>query len=184
MNAGTILKRPVELTALASGHRQTVVATAEERRTLASAFALLDVVSLEGEYEGRAWRTNGAEVVGRVRAEIVQACVVTLEPVRQSIEEEVRVRFLPASERPQQAEEEIVINADDEDPPELVDAGVVDLGALTAEFLALGIDPYPRAPGADLAAVLPVEPDTGDDSPFAVLLGPEKSPTGRKGKRG
>ena len=39
------------------------------------------------------------------------------------------------------------------DPAQLVDSalelcnGRIDLGALTAEFLALGLDPYPRKPG-------------------------------------
>jgi hypothetical protein len=34
-----------------------------------------------------------------------------------------------------------------EPPEELID-GSVDLGAIATEFLILGIDPYPRKPGA------------------------------------
>jgi hypothetical protein len=44
--------------------------------------------------------------------------------------------------------------------------GTADLGAVATEFLLLGIDPYPRKPGAVFA--LPDEDATGD-GPFAVL---------------
>ena len=35
-----------------------------------------------------------------------------------------------------------------DDPPEVLHDGAVDLGAVATEFLLLGIDPYPRKPGA------------------------------------
>ena len=44
--------------------------------------------------------------------------------------------------------------------------GVADLGAVAAEFFLLGIDHYPRKPGAVFAP--PVE-DRAANSPFAVL---------------
>ena len=46
--------------------------------------------------------------------------------------------------------------------------GRIDLGALAAEFFALGLDPYPRKPGAEFVA--PPEP-APPDSPFAALAG-------------
>ena len=54
---------------------------------------------------------------------------------------------------------------DEEDPPDPIVDGKVDLGALAAEFLALALDPYPRKPGAEFAAPEVAEPD----SPFAEL---------------
>ena len=54
----------------------------------------------------------------------------------------------------------------DEDPPDLIVDGRIDLGALAAEFLALWLDPYPRKPGA---AFEPGEEEAGRDSPFAAL---------------
>ena len=44
--------------------------------------------------------------------------------------------------------------------------GQIDLGALTAEFLALGLDPYPRKPDADFQLRAIGDPA---DSPFAAL---------------
>lgn len=43
--------------------------------------------------------------------------------------------------------------------------GRIDLGALTAEFLALGLDPYPRKPGVDFEPVAS-GPESG---PFDAL---------------
>ena len=44
--------------------------------------------------------------------------------------------------------------------------GKIDLGALAAEYFALGLDLYPRKPGV---AFTPPEPQEGADSPFAAL---------------
>ena len=49
-------------------------------------------------------------------------------------------------------------------PDEIVN-GQIDLGALTAEFLALGLDPYPRKPGVDFSYQ---DPADEKDSPFAA----------------
>ena len=57
------------------------------------------------------------------------------------------------------------MSLDDDEPDPIVD-GKIDLGALAAEFLALGLDPYPRKPGAEFAAPVAEE---DDDSPFAPL---------------
>jgi hypothetical protein len=53
-----------------------------------------------------------------------------------------------------------------EDAPEPLVGGVVDLGLLATEFLALGIDPYPRKSGAEFTA--PAAADD-DPKPFAAL---------------
>src|SRR5271156_3377550 len=52
--------------------------------------------------------------------------------------------------------------------PEPLIGGVVDLGALATEFLILGLDPYPRKPGAVFELPQDVKPEPG---PFAALAG-------------
>jgi hypothetical protein len=52
------------------------------------------------------------------------------------------------------------------EPPDEIVNGQIDLGALTAEFLALGLDPYPRKPGVDFDYR---DPADEKDSPFAAL---------------
>jgi hypothetical protein len=53
------------------------------------------------------------------------------------------------------------------DPPDPIIGGRIDLGALAAEFLSLGLDPYPRKPGVDFEA--PEGDAPGEESPFAAL---------------
>ena len=49
--------------------------------------------------------------------------------------------------------------------PDPIVGGRIDFGALTAEFLALGLDPYPRKPGVSFEAVQAGE----DPRPFDAL---------------
>ena len=60
---------------------------------------------------------------------------------------------------------------DDEEPPEPLIGGTVDLGALATEFLLLGIDPYPRKAGAEFA---PPKVEDGGEHPFAALAALKK----------
>ena len=52
------------------------------------------------------------------------------------------------------------------DDPEPLVGGSVDLGAFATEFLMLGLDPYPRKPGAIFEPPQDRKPDEG---PFAAL---------------
>ena len=56
---------------------------------------------------------------------------------------------------------------EEDDPPDPIVDGKIDLGALAAEFVALALDPYPRKPGARFEPV-DVEPDR-ERIPFAGL---------------
>jgi uncharacterized metal-binding protein YceD (DUF177 family) len=110
---------------------------------------------------------------GRIMADLVQTCVVSLVPVDQTIDETFSVKFLRqrSADRvpPPKAGEEIRIDAEAIDPPEIVTGSVLDLGPVIVEHFALAIDPYPRAPDAVLPpeAADPGGPD--EDSPFAAL---------------
>jgi hypothetical protein len=53
----------------------------------------------------------------------------------------------------------------DEDPPDVLGSDLIDIGHYVVEHLALEIDPFPRAPGAEVAPPEPEEPP----SPFAAL---------------
>ncbi len=119
------------------------------------------------------WRKHGARIRGRVSADIEQPCVVTLAPVRTHVSEPVDARFLPASmlDRDASPGPEIVIDPMADDPPEPFEGREINLGPLLLEHLALGIDAYPRTPGAELPAHL-TQPDTLNEkraNPFQVL---------------
>ena len=113
-------------------------------------------------------------MIGVVHGELTQTCVVTLEPFPATVEEEIDVRFAPRDDeraaRRRAEEPETVSMADDDEPDPIVD-GKIDLGALAAEFFALGLDPYPRKPG--VAFEPPAEPEA-EVTPFAALAEPKK----------
>lgn len=97
---------------------------------------------------------------GRLDARLTQVCVVTLEPFAAEFSIPIDLRFVP----PAQEEAEIDPDAPDEVP---IEAGLLDLGEAAVQSLSLGLDPWPRAPGA----ALPGEVAGGDGPahPFAAL---------------
>ena len=97
--------------------------------------------------------------------------VVTLEPMESAVEETVDLIFSPdapvdtGKERDRDRNPERAVARRAEGPEPLI-GGRVDLGALATEFLILGIDPYPRKPGATFEAPSPA----GEAAhPFAAL---------------
>ncbi|HEY0107769.1 MAG TPA: hypothetical protein VGB91_16930 [Rhizomicrobium sp.] len=102
-------------------------------------------------------------------ADIVQDCVVTLEPVASRIVKPVhrelhltqRIRTRPG--------ESIPLNpgAGDDEVPEEIDNLTYDLAAPLLEEFVLAIDPYPRAPGVEFATA--ADPEVRPESPFSVL---------------
>ncbi len=143
------------------GQEVHVTASAEERDALAKDFGLPGIRSLSGDFKLTS-TAKGIHVTGLVKASITQVCVVTLDSFDSDIEEEVEVDFAEPSGMP--AEPPTDIN--EYEPPDEIVNGQVDLGALTAEFLALGLDPYPRKPGVDFNYR---DPGDEKDSPFAAL---------------
>ena len=99
-------------------------------------------------------------VAGQVSARLGQTCVVTLEPIETDFTESIDLVFAPA------AQVKAKDFKSDEEPPEMLIDGKIDLGAIATEFLLLGIDPYPRKAGAEFA---PVKADDGSARPFAAL---------------
>ena len=158
------LSRPVSVQHLPPGGLEvTVEPTPEERAALAKDLRLPAIHVLEGHFRltGTPKRVH---VEGAVRARVTRTCVVTLEDFEDEMEEEVEVDF--ASGGSDAAEE---AGAGYEPPDEIAD-GHIDLGALTAEFLALGLDAYPRKPGAEFAHEGQRD---ATDSPFAALQKPK-----------
>ena len=153
----------------AEGRRYRIEADAEERRLLAEALAIPEIVSLTAELEVRPVRGRAFSVRGRLSAAVVQTDVVTLDPVTQEVAEEIDVTLMPAEgEAPRARRREVLVDSAEPEGPDLYHNGRIDLGTIAAEHLALGLDPYPRAPGIGFPGH--VEDDPADDpSPFAAL---------------
>ena len=141
----------------------------EERAQLADRFSLLDLERLDARVWAR--RVNGTPVV-RVRvnfiADVLQSCIVTLDPVAAHIDEWFEVEYLSGSDP--EGDKEVVFDADDDDPPERMQGGQFDIGEAISEHLALSLDDYPRKPGAEIADHIGHgEVSETAESPFAVL---------------
>ncbi|MCC6776181.1 MAG: DUF177 domain-containing protein [Hyphomicrobiales bacterium] len=154
-----------------SGRHIDLSAEAQIRAAIARLAGVTAVRQLTASLDLSLRGRDGLRVVGRVVATVEQVCGVTLEPMESEVDEPVDLVFLsedgagPADRLGDRRGEEIEVTA--EDAPEVLEGGVVDLGAIATESLLLGIDPYPRKPGAVLAAV---DVDTDDRTgPFAAL---------------
>ena len=122
-----------------------ISAEAGEREALARRFGLISLDRLEAEI--RLLRLAGGLVrlSGRFGADVMQACVVSLEPVASSIEEEFTALYGPA-----ESGKSVMIDLET-DEAEPFEGDAIDVGEAVAQHLALALDPYPRAPGAGLA---------------------------------
>ena len=166
------LSRLVETDRLGpEGLKLTVEATPEERQALAGRFDLLAVDSLTAEVEV-AGEPDGVSfrLQGRLRADVVQSCVVTLDPVPAHIEEAFERVYVPG--RPVAAARgplETWVDPSNEEPAEPLIEGRIDVGEAIAEELGLALDPYPRRPGASLPEDFGPDRRKGEDSPFAGL---------------
>lgn len=159
-----------------NGKEISFVADEVARKELARRFGIPEVVSLSGAAKVRPYRKAGLTVEASFKAEVIQACVVTLEPVHQSIEESFKQRYLPEHMiEPEVAEvsneREIQIDVEAEDAPEPMAGNGVEIGEAVAERLALALDPYPRKPGAAFQTDVeePVDAPESKPNPFAAL---------------
>lgn len=137
--------RPHRLDQVGSGASSVSVSADEsERKALAARFDLIAIDSLAADYSLRR-EAAGVRATGHLSARVVQACVVTEEPVPASVEEDFDIRFVPESGG---GEEEVELSEDDCDTV-FFTGGAIDLGEAAAETLALALDPFPRSPAAE-----------------------------------
>jgi hypothetical protein len=182
---------PVALEEVAeAGQHYDLVADADVRAAVRRVAGLRDLPRLEAHFDVTRHGSGGLRVAGAVSATVGQNCVVTLEPLTNEIEEEVDLVFAPqrptnpgsgGSERSEEAGSEAAPSEKASSDrawgePEPLIGGVVDLGALATEFLILGLNPYPRKPGAVFEPPRDVRPQEG---PFAVLSQLTKGRDGR-----
>lgn len=168
MSAVSILSRQVSVAEPPAAPIE-IVANQAERTALAAAYDLVGVKALSATVGVSAAPGGGVIVEGRVIADIVQTCVVSLVPVDEHIDETFQVRFVRDPGNLPKVGAEVVVDPAAPDPPELLEGPTIDIGELAEEYFVLAIDPYPRAPGAALPADVVDDTESPEDSPFAAL---------------
>jgi len=162
--------RPVSVESLPGGGRNwNIEATPEECALLATRLRILSVTSCVASLKAKPMSHGDiVRVTGTLTAHVVQACVVSLEPVAQVVEESFDLTFSPAMEN---AAGEIDIDLSLDDPPDPIYDGHIDLGEIVAEHLALTLDPFPRLENAEVCLET-IDCEASEEkspSPFAVL---------------
>lgn len=152
------------------GRRFRIEADAAERERLARRLDLVSVDRLEADLVAFSSDSDtNVRLKGKFIADVVQTCVVTLEPVKAHIEADLE-RIYSVEEKVDDAAE-AEFTPDDAEPTESLIDGAFDAGEAVTEQLALELDPFPRSPNAEFAGYT-----TGDNakagdqaSPFGVL---------------
>lgn len=155
----------VELAEARCGATLSLIADAKARTAIALALDLERLDALEAEVTLSLW-LDGAAIEASWQAEIEQICSVSLDPFTTLLAGRFLVRVVPpGSPHAPAIEQEMVIDPDAEDPPDVLGGETIDLGGYVVEHLALELDPFPRRPGVEFdAPEAPTAP-----SPFDVL---------------
>ena len=162
--------RPLAVERIGStGTELTIEASAEERAALARRFGIPSVHAFSATFVATPWRRGGVQVRGEFAAHVEQVSVVSLEPFTSEVGEPV-VRYFQAETGPGHHPDVLSVESLEDEEPDVICGGSIDLGEIAAESLALALDPYPRKPGEAF------EPETAQeaeerrqDNPFAVL---------------
>ena len=151
------------------GDEITLDANEEERAELAREVNVLEVPQFSARIALKKISPARFDIHYHLGAEIIQACVVTLEPLTARIEKDFvrELHYAPNLRRP--IEKEVVIAPGDDDLPEDIESPLFDLACPLLEEFLLAIDPYPRAPGVAFQA--PEGMGAKPESPFDVLKG-------------
>jgi len=152
-----------------------------ERAALARRFGLASLNAFSVIWSSRSWRRDGVQLTGRLMADYVQSCVVTLEPIPVHLDEAIEFNCLPEGSIDELEEDgELIVAFEESEVPEPIIDGRLDLGELASQALATSIDPYPKsaaAAEANLDAPSPANGVGGENlapseeglKPFAAL---------------
>ena len=167
--------REVDVAALKGQRTEIdVAATPDEAAALARRFGVDGISNLTAHVTLTPFASgNKVALKARFGADVAQTCVVTLAPLTNRIEGEFLAEFVERAFNDDP--DEIEFSVDEDDPPEPIVEGRLEFGELIAQNLGLGIDPFPRAPGAVFEPISVGEDPLGDEpaeeksNPFAVL---------------
>jgi uncharacterized metal-binding protein YceD (DUF177 family) len=159
--------RPLEVARVSKlGSHEKLVATDAECTRLAKRLQVPEIHSLKAELKAQPWRGGGMKVAGQATVDLDQESVVSLELFRCTVVVPVERYYL-------NAKGDADIDSELEIDP--IENGIIDLGELVAESIALELDPYPRMPGESFSAIIESDPaeDEKPPSPFTVLQFPK-----------
>ncbi|WP_417453157.1 DUF177 domain-containing protein [Kiloniella sp.] len=152
-----------------------IKAKPEECEAVAKRFDLIELKSLSAILElNPKGKGSLLEVKGQLKANVTQSCILSAEPVMAKINEPFEILY--SFETNRETADEILIDIDAEDPPEMADPKGIDFGEAIVQQLAVMLDPYPKVPNStwdgDSVDEAPDEEEMQEaakTSPFSVL---------------
>jgi len=152
-----------------AGYEAAIELGPDELAKLAQWVDVIGVNTFEGRVSLTRLSSTRFNYAAELKAEIVQACTVTLEPVLASISLDFtrELHLVPQVKKMIDYSGELSVAAGEDDMPEEIDSTRFDLAAPLLEEFSLAIDPYPRAPGVAFDAPEAAKDDR--ENPFAIL---------------
>ena len=156
----------------------------DDKRRIADRLGLVALKNLTADL--RLTREQGNLVVhitGQLQADIEQRCVVTLDPIETHVEDEFEAWYadpdqaIPLNKIMRQKElaeeygSEAPILEEQDDPEPIID-GKINVAELVVQYLSLSINPYPHAEHADFENKEKEAHESANDrpeNPFAAL---------------
>jgi len=144
-------------------------ATETERTAVAKALGVLGCEKLQANFRVTRAADDGYRLKGKLIADVVQACVVTLAPVLETVTADFAADFRPATELAGLTGGNVDLESESELEP--IEGNILNAGRIVYEELAAGLNPYPRRPGAEFVAAgdATENPEPAKENPFAVL---------------
>ncbi|MGI9351496.1 MAG: YceD family protein [Rhizobiaceae bacterium] len=132
-----------------------------------------EVLDFEANLLVKPWNANGASVTGKIRTQIRQTCVVSLEEMENWLEFTVSRYFLPDNDpvfsNQLYQEGELMVDPEADDLPDHLEDSSIDIWAVLIEEMNLHIDPFPKLEKLDNVKSSEKESQPGTRKPFAGL---------------
>lgn len=149
----------------------TVVATDADLSSVRERFDLLEARSLSADIAVELRPSDKAvQIKGHLKANIVQRCVISLDPVPETLDEPFELLLVSEKVADAWDEQEAYLDPDHPDYDAL-EGDEIPLGEIVAQTLSIVMDDYPRAEGvepeASVKGVTIGEPER--TNPFAIL---------------
>ena len=152
--------RPLQVDRVpALGSHERIAADERECAALAKRLGLPKLHSLGGLLKAVPWRGGGLKITGTLKAEVDQVSVISLDTFTSTLEYAIERYFMPLRAGDPSA---------GDDDVDTIEHGIVDLGEILAETMALELDPYPRKEG-EVFNDIEESPEPAKVSPFTAL---------------
>lgn len=152
-------------------HTLSIEANEEECQALAERFGILKVKSFKADLKLKPGIDDIINLSGTIQADVSQQCVISGDQINISVTAPLNLDF-SESHSYDHINDVDEVDFQEEQPPEPIENGVIDLGEVTSQYLSMELDPYPRTPGLafdDYSKGNQLNEDEKAPHPFAAL---------------